>query len=243
MPPSQDDPVRTAAASPRPVRCPRVGEPSPAHRPFEKLQRHGERALSNTDLLAVTLGAGSRDHNVLKVAEGLLRKYGFEALPNLSLNEWQSNKGIGPAKACRLKAIFELGRRAFSPKDDDRPALSGPREAYHQVRDLRKARKEHLVALYLDAQNYLIRRETISVGSLNTTRTHPREILHPAILHSALAFLLVHNHPSGSLEPSRDDLDFTRSIARAGELIGIALTDHLIVSPKGYVSMKERGVL
>ena len=114
---------------------------------------------------------------------------------------------------------------------------------YDLVRDLKRARKEHLVALYLDAQNYLIKRETISVGSLNTTRTHPREILHPAILHSALAFLLVHNHPSGSLEPSRDDLDFTRSIARAAELIGIALTDHLIVSQKGFVSLKERGVL
>ncbi len=243
MPPSENDLPRTAAASPRPPRCPRVGESSPVHDPYQKLQRHGERALSNTDLLALVLSAGTRTENVLKLAAGLLRKYGFEALPGLSLSEWQSNKGVGPVKACRLKAIFELGRRTFSPKDDDRPALSGPRDAYHQVRDLRKARKEHLVALYLDAQNHLICRETVSVGSLNTTRTHPREILQPAIACSALGFILAHNHPSGSLTPSQDDVDFTRAVKRASEIIGIGLYDHLIVSEQGYVSLKEKGLL
>jgi DNA repair protein RadC len=111
------------------------------------------------------------------------------------------------------------------------------------VRDLKKARKEHLVALYLDAQNRLIARETVSVGSLNTTRTHPREVLQPAIASSALAFILVHNHPSGSLDPSRDDVEFTRTMARAGELMGINLYDHLIVSRRGFVSLKERGLL
>jgi len=211
--------------------------------PREKLRKHGERTLSNSELVAVALGSGTRQENVQKVADRLLRKYGFEALSNLSLNEWQSNRGIGPVKACRLKAIFELGRRAFSPKDDERPALSGPREAYHQVRDLRKARKEHLVALYLDAQNHLICRETVSVGSLNTTRTHPREILQPAIACSALGFILVHNHPSGSLTPSQDDVDFTRAVKRASEIIGIGLYDHLIVSEGGYVSLKEKGLL
>jgi DNA repair protein RadC len=145
-------------------------------------------------------------------------------------------------KACQLTAVFELARRVLvRPSSEYR--VGSPREAYELVRDLKRARKEHLVALYLDAQNYLIERETISIGSLNTTRTHPREILQPAILHSALSLVLVHNHPSGSLEPSRDDLDFTRSIARAAELMGLALADHLIVSPKGYVSLKERGAL
>ncbi len=227
----------------RPPRCPRVGEPAACFRPREKLRKHGERTLSNSDLVAVALGAGTKTENVLKIADGLLRKYGFDALPSLSLKEWQSNRGIGPVKACRLKAIFELGRRAFSPKDDDRPALSGPHEAYHQVKDLRKARKEHLVALYLDAQNHLICRETISIGSLNTTRTHPREILQPAIACSALGFILVHNHPSGSLTPSQDDVDFTRAVKRASEIIGIGLYDHIIVAETGYVSLKEKGLL
>ncbi len=211
--------------------------------PREKLQKHGERAMSNSELMAVVLGSGTRTQNVLRIADGLLRRYGFDALPNLSLREWRTNRGIGLVKACQLKASFELGRRAFSPKDDERPALSSPREAYAQIRDLKRARKEHLVALYLDAQNHLISRETISIGSLNTTRTHPREILQPAIAVSALGFILAHNHPSGSLTPSQDDVDFTRAIKRASEIIGIGLYDHLIVSGKGFVSLKEKGLL
>jgi len=211
--------------------------------PREKLARNGERALSNSELMAVALGSGTRTENVVKIAEGLLRKYGFDALCNLSLNEWKSNRGIGMVKACQLKAFFELGRRAFAPRDDERPCLTSARDVWGQVKDLRRARKEHLVALYLDAQTHLLSRETISIGSLNTTRTHPREILQPAIACSALGFILVHNHPSGSLTPSQDDIDFTRAIKRASEIIGIGLYDHLIVSEKGFVSLKEKGLL
>ncbi len=125
----------------------------------------------------------------------------------------------------------------------EEPRVSSPAEAYTLVLDMKKLRKEHLVALYLDAQNHLICRETVSIGSLNTTRTYPREVMLPAIVNSALAFILVHNHPSGSLDPSRDDVEFTKTMARAGDLMGIALYDHLIVSKNGFVSMKERGLL
>ena len=211
--------------------------------PREKLQKQGERSLSHSELMAIALSSGTRASNVVKIADGLVRKYGFDALPNISLKEWQTNRGIGLVKACQLKAFFELGRRSFAPKDDERPTLSGPREAYAQVKDLRRARKEHLVALYLDSQNRLLARETIAIGSLNTTRTHPREILQPAIACSALGFILAHNHPSGSLTPSQDDVDFTRAIKRACEIIGIGLYDHLIVSASGFVSLKEKGLL
>ena len=121
--------------------------------------------------------------------------------------------------------------------------VSSPREAYGQVRHLARASKEHLVGLYLDAQNSLIVRETLSIGTLNTTRTHPREVLQPAIVHHALGFILIHNHPSGSLVPSRDDVEFTRAMRRAAELMGIDLYDHLVVSREGYVSLKEKGLL
>jgi len=203
----------------------------------------GERALSNSELMALALGSGTRGENVLRIADGLLRKYGFDALPNLSLKEWMTNRGVGQVKACQLKACFEMGRRSFAPRDEERPSMSSPREAFSQVRDLRRARKEHLVALYLDAQNHLIARETISIGSLNTTRTHPREILQPAIACSALGFILAHNHPSGSLKPSQDDIDFTRAIKRACEIIGIGLYDHLIIGESGFLSLKEEGLL
>ena len=226
-----------------PVRGPRLADLEPAiARPREKMLKYGARALTSTELLAVVLGCGVEGENVLRVAEDLMRRHGAEGLPLLTLEGWRSSRGVGAVKACQLTAVFELARRILvRPSSEFR--VGSPREAYELVRDLKRARKEHLVALYLDAQNYLIERETISIGSLNTTRTHPREILQPAILHSALSFVLVHNHPSGSLEPSRDDLDFTRSIARASELMGVGLADHLIVSPKGYVSLKERGAL
>jgi DNA repair protein RadC len=226
-----------------PVRTEKLTDLEPAiARPREKLIKYSARALTNTELLAVILGSGVEGENVLKVAEDLMRRHGAEALPTLGLERWRETRGVGTVKACQLTAAFELARRILvRPASEFR--VSSPREAHDLVRDLKRARKEHLVALYLDSQNYLIQRETISIGSLNTTRTHPREILQPAILHSALSFVLAHNHPSGSLEPSRDDLDFTRSIARAAELIGISLADHLIVSPRGYLSLKERGIL
>lgn len=211
-------------------------------RPREKMLKYGPRALTNTELLAVVLGSGVEGDNVLRIAEDLMRRHGAEALPALTIDEWRKARGLGRVKACQMAAVFALASRILGrPEREYR--VSSPREAYERVRDLKRARKEHLVALYLDAQNHLIRRETISIGSLNTTRTHPREILQPAILLSALSFVLVHNHPSGSLEPSQDDLDFTQSIARAGDLVGIGLTDHLIVSLRGYVSLKERGVM
>ena len=109
------------------------------------------------------------------------------------------------------------------------------------TRDLANAKKEHLIGLYLDSQNGLIHRETISVGSLNTTRSHPREILYPAIAHLALGFILVHNHPSGSLDPSDEDIAFTRGVHRAGETVGIELYDHLIIAKSGFTSLRERG--
>ena len=111
------------------------------------------------------------------------------------------------------------------------------------VRDLGKARKEHLVGLYLDAQNRLLARETLSIGSLNTTRTHPREILEPALRHLAVGFILAHNHPSGSLTPSGDDIGFTRGVTRAATLMDIGFYDHLVISRRGYVSLRERGLM
>ncbi len=211
-------------------------------KPRDKLLRFGARGLNHAELLAVLLGHGVRGQNVIKIAEDLVGRHGASGLAGLTLQEWAAHVGVGRIKAARMLAALELGRRLFAPPPDE-PRISSPAEAYALLRDLRKARKEHLVALYLDAQNRLILRDTVSIGGLNTTRTHPREVLQPAIVHSALAFILAHNHPSGSLEPSRDDVEFTRTIGRAGELMGISLYDHLIVSHRGFVSLKEKGLL
>lgn len=252
-PPDGGDRFPPAAPAAYPTEPPPAEEPAtgeraapaaraPALRPREKMARFGARGMSHAELLAAVLGSGIRGRTALRVAEGLVSRYGAQGLASLTLDEWIANPGIGRARGCQMLALFELGRRLMAPPAEE-PRVGTPAEAYALVRDLKGARKEHLVALYLDAQNRLLLKETVSIGSLNTTRTHPREVLQPAVVHAALAFVLVHNHPSGSLDPSRDDVEFTRTMQRAGELMGISLYDHLIVSRRGYVSLKERGLM
>ncbi len=214
-----------------------------AARPREKMLERGPRALAHGELLALVLGGGHRGGTALEIASRLLRVHGLAGLSGLEPPAARTIPGLGPASAARLLAAFELGRRVHASAGEERPRISRPRAAYDQVRELGRAKKEHLVGLYLDAQNGLLHRETISIGSLNTTRTHPREILYPAVQHLALGFVLAHNHPSGCLEPSPEDVEFTRAVQRAGELMGIELYDHLIVAGRRYVSLRERGVL
>jgi DNA repair protein RadC len=229
---SQDDQPRPSAEIPR------------ALRPREKLLARGPRALTQRELLTLVLGTGNRRDTAARIAARLVRRHGLEGMSDLSATAWSSERGLGRAAAARLCAVFELGRRAYDLSDEQRrPVVNGPRQAFHQVKHLTRVKKENLVGLYLDAQNGLLARETISVGSLNTTRTHPREILYPAVAHLALGFILVHNHPSGCLEPSREDVEFTRSVRQAGEVMGIELYDHLIVARAGYTSLRERGLL
>jgi DNA repair protein RadC len=215
-----------------------------ALRPREKLFDRGPRALTQKELLALVLGPGNRQEPATSIASRLVRRHGLEGMTGLSAKDWRSERGLGRASAARLCAVFELARRAYGREEETPPpVISGPRQAFRQLRQLTRVRKEHLVGLYLDAQNGLLARETISIGSLNTTRTHPREILYPAVVHLALGFILAHNHPSGCLEPSREDVEFTRSVKRAGELMGIELYDHLIVARAGFTSLRERGLI
>jgi len=212
-------------------------------RPREKILARGPRALPDADLLALLIGGGTRRENVVRLAAALLRRQPPSRLAHLTAAEWMAEPGVGPARAARLLAAFELARRATSADDEEPPNLSTPAAAWRVVRDLGRARQEHLVGLYLDAQNRLLARETLSVGSLNTTRTHPREILEPVLRHVALGFILVHNHPSGAPEPSADDVEFTRGVARAAALMDVGFYDHLVVTRRGFVSLRERGLM
>jgi DNA repair protein RadC len=139
-------------------------------------------------------------------------------------------------------AVLQNDRRPRRRFPEGAVKVCSPREAYGHVRYLGRQVREHLVGLYLDAQNCLIVRETLSMGTLNTTRTHPREILQPAILNHALGLILAHNHPSGDLTPSKDDEEFTRAVRRAAEVMEIDLHDHLIIGKNDYVSLRERGL-
>jgi DNA repair protein RadC len=196
------------------------------------------------ELVALVLGGTRRNEPAERTAHRLLSRHGLRGLAGLEPRAWRAQEGLGEGAAARLYAAFEIGRRAaVQDRAAERTRLSRPAVVYRYVRRLGRLRKEHLIGLYLDSQNGLLHRETISIGSLNTTRTHPREILYPAIAHLALGFILAHNHPSGCLEPSREDVEFTQAVRRAGELMGIELYDHLIVGSRGYTSLRERGLL
>jgi len=231
--------------SPDPPAEPRAPSDLPrAFRPREKLFARGPGALTHSELMSLVLRSSPRSKSGPRLVNGLLRRHGLSGLAGMSPDAWSAEKGLSRVAAARLCAVFELGRRAYGrEQDEQRPRLNGPRQVFRRVRHLGRAKKEHLVGLYLDAQNGLLSQETISIGSLNTTRTHPREILYPAVSCLALGFILVHNHPSGCPDPSAEDLEFTKFVQRAGELMGIELYDHLIVAGDGYTSFRERGLL
>ena len=155
---------------------------------------------------------------------------------------WMRVPGVGVARAAALTAAFELGRRAGHTPLPGGP-IRGPEDVLSHVRDLARARREHFVVLLLNARHELQCRETVSIGSLNASIVHPREVFRPAILHAAASVVLVHNHPSGDPEPSDEDLGITRRLSEVGELVGIGVLDHVIVAARGTVSFRSRRLL
>jgi len=231
----------------RPATLPAVGlgpGPSvlaPSPRPREKLRARGPAALTECELLALLLGSGSAGRSALSVARVLARRAPSE-LAAWPLTRWLRIHGIGLARAAALTAAFELGRRALA-WDGEAKAIRGPEDVQAHVRDLARARREHFVVLLLNARHELQGRETVSIGSLNASIVHPREVFLPAILHSAASVVLVHNHPSGDPEPSEEDLSITRRLVEVGELVGIEVLDHVIIASRGTTSFRSRKLL
>ncbi|MSS72928.1 MAG: JAB domain-containing protein [Candidatus Latescibacteria bacterium] len=209
--------------------------------PREKLSTRGPEALKDEELLAILLGTGYEGKNVLEVSKAILRKHPKEKLLDLTFETLTSIKGIGGAKASILMAGFELAKRALNRGIGILPTISKPADVLPLVVDLREKRKEHFVALLLNARNQVLHREDVSVGSLNASLVHPREVFAPAVERAA-AVILVHNHPSGDVTPSRDDLDLTDRLVKAGQIMGIDVLDHLIVGKQAFLSFKERGL-
>jgi len=207
-------------------------------RPREKLIERGASGLKDKELLAVLLGTGRAGKNVLEIAEEILKKHQMKKLLGLSCAEMSKIKGIGPAKATTLLAAFEITKRAMDVEDNNLPTISSAKDAVAQLQELRTAKKEHFVVLYLNARNQLVHKETISVGTLNASLVHPREVFKPAIEHLAASVILAHNHPSGDTEPSKADIELTGRLGDAGRLLGIELADHLIVTKTGFLSIK-----
>ena len=210
--------------------------------PREKLERLGPEALHNEELLAILLRTGYEGRNVLEVSREIFRRFSVDELVDMDLKKLTTIKGIGRAKAAGLVAGFELAKRGLNQGMGIEPSITSPADVLGLLTDIKDRRKEYFVALFLNARNQVICRENVSVGSLNASLVHPREVFAPAVGSSAASVILAHNHPSGDVTPSREDIELTRRMVQAGEIMGIEVLDHLIVGSERFLSMKEANV-
>ena len=213
--------------------------------PRERLETVGERALSNQELLAILLRTGSREQNVMELASTVLKHFHhLNELKSASLAELMFIKGVGRVKAIELRAAIEFGYRL----QQSQPVKLGKISSSYQIAqtliyELRDFQQEHLVCLYLNTKNEVIRQETIFMGSLNQSIAHPREVFRGAVKYSAARIVLAHNHPSGNPTPSQSDILFTQRMYECGEMMGIEMLDHIIVGHNKYISMREENFL
>ena len=213
-------------------------------RPRERLIRLGEQSLSAQELLQIILGRGVKDESVALIAQRLLSHFGnLQKIAEASIEELCSIKGIGPAKAVQIKAAFELGRRLFTQVSEYKSKeLLNPQNVYKLMKvKLKNYHKEHFYIVALNARNYSV--AEISIGTLDSSLVHPREVFLEAIRNKAKSVIFVHNHPSGNPEPSRDDILLTKRLISAGKILGIKVLDHIIVTENKYFSFKEKGLI
>ncbi len=216
-----------------------------SERPRERLQKFGVEALSAQEILSLLLGRGIAGESVTVTAQRLLSQFGnLRGIAGASIEELSQVKGIGLAKAAQIKAAFELANRLDGyPESGKKLAVKTPDEVAGLVRGrLRGKKKEHFLALLLDTRGQLIKTSEISVGSLDSSIVHPREVFKEAMSASAASVIFVHNHPSGDPEPSEDDIKLTERLAQAGEIVGIDVLDHIIICDKSYLSLKSKGL-
>ena len=212
-------------------------------RPREKLIKKGASALKLDELLAILLRTGTKNKDVLKLAKDIALKYNNNKLKNIGFEELRNIYGVGPTKAVQILAAIELGKRLFKQKDEKEIYIHSPKDVLKQTSHLQENKKENFVVLYLDARNKLILKETVSIGTINASLVHPREVFEPAIKELAVQIILVHNHPSGDPEPSEDDLVMTKRLVEAGKILGIDVIDHIIISKNKFFSFKERRLI
>ncbi|MBI3585349.1 MAG: DNA repair protein RadC [Nitrospinae bacterium] len=214
-------------------------------RPRERLRNFGPEALSAQELLTLVIGRGIPGKSVINIAQELLSRFGnIKAISEATIEELSQIKGIGFAKAAQIKACFELGKRQdLEPelKDFD---IKNPQSVVKAIQSsIKDKAKEHFKLILLNTRNKIIGISTVSIGTLNSNLVHPREVFKDAISHSAASVVFAHNHPSGDPEPSEDDLTITKRLIEAGKILGIEVTDHIIITKNGFFSFKEKGLI
>ena len=213
--------------------------------PRERLELHGPEALADAELVALLLRTGERGADALGVAGALLARLGgLRGLAGAARGELRSVPGVGPVKGATLEAALELGRRLATRRLRVGDAVLGPDDVFrHFHARLRDAPHERFLVLLLDGRHRVLREVVTSQGTLTASLVHPREVFRPALREAAAALILVHNHPSGDPAPSREDREVTLRLARAGEILGVPVLDHVIVAERGWASLRELGLI
>ncbi len=215
-------------------------------KPRERLLHYGSQSLSDSELIAIILGTGSRNLSVLELAQNILVEFGsLKKLSEIGIGELIKYPGIGVTKAIQIKASIELGRRIFLDKREFfKESIQNPETAYKLFQeDFWGLSEEHLFCAYLDTRNRCLNKKLIAKGNLNIVYAQPREILKYALQENAVKIILAHNHPSGDLIPSEEDIIFTKRMIEAGEIIGLEVLDHLIIGNSEYLSLKKKNYI
>ena len=203
--------------------------------PREKLEKYGPEKLLDHELLAILLGSGIKGLNVLELSKKILKTISKIGIDKVVLKDLLEIKGLGKAKASEIISCFELGRRVL--KDKKTSILLSPKDVWERMSDIRASKKEHFVVFYLDSRNQEIQREIISIGTLNESLVHPREVFELAVKNNAASIILAHNHPSGNPEPSQADIEITKKLIHAGKILDINVVEHIIVTEKMFSSI------
>ena len=210
-------------------------------RPREKLLKYGTDKLLSHELLAILLGAGIKGVNVIELSKNVLKVVEKIGIEKVTVENLRDVKGLGEAKSLQIISALELGRRLLKGKKSE--LLMSPRDVWEQMSDLREQKKEHFVVFYLDSRSQIIQREIISIGTLNASLVHPREVFELAIKHNTAQIIVSHNHPSGNAEVSYNDIEVTKRLIQAGKILGIEILDHVVVAKTDFSSFKERNLL
>lgn len=207
-------------------------------KPREKMIKSGPEILSLQELLAVVLTTGTKSEGILEMSSRVIREYGEKGIiAQTSASKLSEELNIPLGKACQIIACGEIGRRFYEKNDSGFTVIRTAKDVYEHLQDMRNLPKEHLRGLYLNSHNRVIHDEVISIGTINTSVIHPREVFRPAIEFNAVALVLAHNHPSNVATPSAQDIEITEQLVQAGKVLGINVLDHVIITQSTYVSI------
>ncbi|MCL2142082.1 MAG: DNA repair protein RadC, partial [Methanimicrococcus sp.] len=209
-------------------------------RPREKLMKMGPESLSEAELLANILQTGTHGMNVVVLCQRIFAEMSLKKLSRRSVSELTKIPGIGPTKACQIVSLFELSRRLETYTEGPKFKIKTPEDIYQFIYPkIREEKKEKFIILCLDSKHQVIFEQIVFIGSLDISIVHPREIFKTALLESAAAIILVHNHPSGDPTPSKEDIEITKRLVDSGKLIGISILDHIIIGDGNFISLKQ----